>query len=140
LSVSSFIRLSVSSFIRLSVSSFVRFFFVYPFVRFFVYPFIFLIMYFFLFQHKEVVGEEVTLFFYVATEDKTPGFLDVSSSLDGIEGFTEALRNFSVSVIPFEGTLTHKSYLSTRATGLEKLTETVLRSLKSVSTNYLSIH
>lgn len=74
------------------------------------------------------VEQEVALIFYVATEDKTEGWIQE----DGVmrfEGHTPQLGDFFVTLLNYSNVM-HSSQLVTKAEGLHKLKDTVMGSLK----------
>lgn len=82
-------------------------------------------------------GEEISLIFYTAIEDKTNGkiraILGDGNRLTGMEGNTEGLGFFSINMNAIQGRVEEHSFLATVAPGLHVLKETVLHNLRLVS-------
>lgn len=77
-------------------------------------------------------GEDIALVFYAALEDKANGQINAAlgSHVSGIEGSTEGLGLFRLSLSPTRGTVEEHSFLVTVAPGLQVLKEVVLHNLK----------
>lgn len=82
-------------------------------------------------------GEEISLIFYTAIEDKTKGWIKPliggNEKLTGFEGDTEGLGSFKIDLNPIRGVIEEHSYLVTAAPGLHVLKETVLHNLRLAS-------
>ncbi|XP_046472489.1 mannosyl-oligosaccharide glucosidase [Neodiprion pinetum] len=85
-------------------------------------------------ENKERIGEEISLLFYTAIEDKTKGWIRSvvggDEKLTGVEGNTEGLGSFKLDMTPITGTVIEHSFLVTVAPGLHLLKETVLNNLR----------
>ncbi|XP_043273093.1 mannosyl-oligosaccharide glucosidase GCS1 [Venturia canescens] len=82
-------------------------------------------------------GEELSMLFYGAMEGKARGRMNASlsdeSKLLGIEGYTQALGTFKITLNARKGFIEENSYLTTVAPGLHLLKETVLHNLRIAS-------
>ena len=82
-------------------------------------------------------GEELSLLFYTAIEEKSHGSIKASlrdeHKLSGMEGYTKGLGSFRISLNPTKGFIEENSYLATVAPGLHVLKETVLHNLRVAS-------
>lgn len=76
---------------------------------------------------------EVSLIFYTAIEEKTNGWISPdlhNEKIPGIRGNTEGLGGFKFSLYNLTKSITSHSYLSTKASGLNVLKETVIHSMR----------
>ena len=82
-------------------------------------------------------GEEISLLFYTAIEEKTNGkiraILGDKNRLTGMEGNTEGLGIFTINLNAIRGHVEEHSFLATVAPGLNVLKETVLQNLRIAS-------
>lgn len=82
-------------------------------------------------------GEEISLLFYTAIEEKTKGWIKAvvgdDETLTGVEGDTEGLGSFRLDIKPISGVVEDHSFLVTAAPGLHVLKETVLHNLRLAS-------
>lgn len=77
--------------------------------------------------------EEVSLIWYTALDENDEGYIKPSnkdSPLTGIRGETPGLKDFSIKIFNHTGAVSHESYLSTIAPGLNLLKETIVSSLR----------
>ncbi|CAB3367365.1 Hypothetical predicted protein [Cloeon dipterum] len=72
--------------------------------------------------------QELSLIFYVATEEKAEGWIQEDSVMR-FEGHTPQLGDFFVTLLNYSNVL-HSSQLVTKSEGLHKLRDTVMASLK----------
>ncbi|XP_059618514.1 mannosyl-oligosaccharide glucosidase isoform X2 [Phlebotomus argentipes] len=80
-------------------------------------------------MHSE---EEVSIIWYTALDEKTGGWItpDRTDLLAGIRGDTPGLGEFSLSLHETNGTVLHKSYVSTVAMSLQYLREAITSNLR----------
>ncbi|XP_012259973.1 mannosyl-oligosaccharide glucosidase [Athalia rosae] len=88
-------------------------------------------------EQKERDGEEISLLYYTAIEEKTKGWIKAASGgddkLTGVTGETDGLGTFKLDINPISGVVEEHSYLVTAAPGLHVLKETVLHNLQLAS-------
>ncbi|KAB7495064.1 Mannosyl-oligosaccharide glucosidase [Armadillidium nasatum] len=78
---------------------------------------------------------EVSLFYYMAlNEEDQNGNLKLlqgtGQSIDGLEGYSEALGDFRLRFIKHSGKVIRRSFLNTKHSGFEQLKESVLKGLR----------
>ncbi|XP_012288943.1 mannosyl-oligosaccharide glucosidase GCS1 [Orussus abietinus] len=88
-------------------------------------------------EKLEHEGEIISLLFYTAVEEKTNGWikptLGVDNQLTGVEGVTQGLGAFRLTINPTQGVIEERSFLATVAPGLHVLKEVVLQNLRLAS-------
>lgn len=85
-------------------------------------------------KKHSVDGKEISLLFYTAIEEGTKGWIKETNRgddtrLTGIEGNTQGLGSFVISLNLIDGTV-RSTFLTTIASGLNTLKETVLHNLR----------
>ncbi|XP_055695193.1 mannosyl-oligosaccharide glucosidase [Lutzomyia longipalpis] len=83
--------------------------------------------------------EEMSIIWYTALDEKTGGWISptFSDMVSGIRGETPGLGDFSLSLYSMNGTVLDESYVSTVATSLQYLRETITSNLRISQNTHL---